>query len=53
MPNYALGCAYEKLSAVFKKEKESLATLHTKYSHHIHTNIRRRQAAVTQRSNIY
>ena len=45
--------AYEKFHAVFEKRKDSLATLHLKYSNHIQTYLKRRQAAVSQGDELY
>ena len=45
--------AYEKFSAVFEKKKNSIATLHLKYSNHIQTYLKRRQAAVSQGEEAY
>ena len=45
--------AYEKFCAVFEKKKNSLATLHLKYSNHIQTYLKRRKAAVSQGEESY
>ena len=45
--------AFEKFSAVFEKKKNSLAALHLKYSNHVQTYLRRRQAAVSQGEESY
>ena len=45
--------AYEKFHAVFEKRKDSLATLHLKYSNHVQTYLKRRQAAISQGDELY
>ena len=45
--------AYEKFHAVFEKKKDGLATLHLKYSNHVQTYLKRRQAAVAQGEELY